>query len=80
MASGGAELSRFPAELTVTLTDGRTVTECFNQEQMAQFMRESLLECVQKGEPVVVFDGDRIEIPAERVASVQVTVQHPVGV
>ena len=73
-------MSRFPAELTVTLTDGRTITECFNQEQMAQFMRESLLDCVRKGEPVVVFDGDRIEIPAERVASVHVTVQQAVTV
>jgi hypothetical protein len=73
-------LSRFPAELTVTMTDGKTVTECFNQAQMAQFMRETLLECVRKGEPVVVFDGEPIEIPAERVASVQVVVQDPVAV
>lgn len=72
-------MSRFPAELTVTLTDGRMITECFNQEQMAQFMRESLLDCLRKGEPVVVFDGDRIEIPAERVVSVHVTVQHAVS-
>jgi hypothetical protein len=72
-------LSRFPAELTVTLTDGRTITECFNQEQMAQFMRESLLECIRKGDPVVVFDGDRIEIPADRVVSVHVTVQQAVS-
>lgn len=62
------------------MTDGKTVTECFNQAQMAQFMRETLLECVRKGEPVVVFDCEPIEIPAERVASVQVVVQDPVAV
>jgi hypothetical protein len=73
-------VSRFPAELVVTLTDGNSVTECFNQAEMAQFMRQNVLECVRRGEPAVVFDGDRIEIPAERVASVQVVVQDPVAV
>lgn len=73
-------MSRFPAELVVTLTDGKTVTECFNQAEMAQFMREGLLDCVRRGEPVVVFDGDRIEIPPERIATVQVVVQHPIAV
>lgn len=68
-------MSRFPAELTVTLTDGRTFTECFNQLQMAQFMREELLETVRRGEPVVVFDGERVEIDAQHVASVHVVVQ-----
>lgn len=71
-------MSRFPAELTVTLRDGRTITECFNQAQMAQFMRENLIQCIRRGEPVVVFDGERIEIPASRVASVQVIVQEAV--
>lgn len=69
-------VSRFPAELIVTLTDGRTITECFNQSEMAHFMRESMLECLRAGEPVVVFDGERVEIPASRVASVQVLVQN----
>lgn len=73
-------MSRFPAELTVTLTDGRTFTECFNQLQMAQFMREQLLETLRKGEAIVVFDGERVEIEAGHVASVQVVVQHLVGV
>lgn len=68
-------VSRFPAELTVTLTDGRTITECFNQSQMAHFMRRSLLDCVRKGASIVVFDGERLEIPANRVASVHVVVQ-----
>lgn len=72
---GGTNVSRFPAELTVTLTDGRSVTECFNQSEMAHFMRENMLECVRHGEPVVIFDGERLEIPAARVKSVQVVVQ-----
>ncbi len=71
-------MSRFPAELTVTLTDGRTITECFNQAQMATFMREAMLEALRKGESIVVFDGERVEIEPERVASVQVVVQDPV--
>ena len=69
------DVSRFPAELTVTLTDGRTFTECFNQLEMAQFMRKTMLEDVRKGEPVTVFDGERIHIEAGLVASVQVVVQ-----
>lgn len=73
-------MSRFPAELTVTLTDGRTYTECFNQLQMAQFMRETMLECVRNREPIVVFDDERIEIEPQHVASVHVVVQNLVSV
>lgn len=73
-------MSRFPAELTVTLTNGRTLTECFNQAEMAQFMRKNMLDCLSRGEPLVVFDGERQEIPSDQVASVQVVVQHAVAV
>lgn len=73
-------MSRFPAELTVTLKDGRCVTEVFNQSEMAQFMKENVSECVRKGEPVVVFDGERVEIPAARVASVHVVIRGEVDV
>lgn len=73
-------MSRFPAELTVTLNDGRTFTECFNQAQMAHFMREAMLEALRKRETLVVFDGERIEIEPEYVASVHVVVQEAVGV
>ncbi len=72
-------MSRFPAELVITLSDGGTLTECFNQAEMAQFMRESMTESLQRGEPVVLFDGERMEIPAERVSSVQVVVQNTLG-
>lgn len=73
-------MSRFPAELIVTLTDGRTFTECFNQAQMAQFMREKMLESLRKGEPIAVFDPERVEIEPAKVASVRVVVQSPVSV
>jgi hypothetical protein len=71
-------VSRFPAELTVTCTDGRTFTECFNQAQMAHFMRNAMLELVRRGEPIVVFDGENVEIEAKRVASVHVVIQDAV--
>jgi hypothetical protein len=73
-------VSRFPAELTVTLTDGKTVTECFNQAEMAQFMRETMLESLRLGRSIVLFDGERHEFAPAQVASVQVTVKDPVGV
>lgn len=73
-------MSRFPAELTVTLTDGRTFTECFNQLEMAQFMRESMLESVRKGKSITVFDGERAEIEPQQVACVHVVVQHLVSI
>lgn len=73
-------MSRFPAELTVTLTDGRSVTECFNQAQMAHFMRNAMLASLRRGEAITVFDGESIEIAPERVASVEVLVRDPVSV
>ncbi len=72
-------MSRFPAELTVTLVDGRAITECFNQAQMANFMREAMLDSLRKGESIIVFDGERMEIEADRVASVHVVVQNAVS-
>lgn len=71
-------MSRFPAELTITLTDGRTLTECFNQAEMAYFMRENMMECVHRGETLVVFDGDRTEIAPAQVKSVHVLIQDAV--
>lgn len=69
-------MSRFPAELTITLTDGRTVTEYFNQTEMAQFTRRRMVARLGDGLPLIVYDGERVEIPAKRVASVQVIERH----
>ncbi len=65
----------FPAELAITLDDGRVVTEGFNQAQMAQLTRNRMLARLQDGLPLVHYDGERIEIPAERVVSVDVVVR-----
>lgn len=65
----------FPAELAITLDDGRIVTEGFNQAQMAQFTRNRMLARLQDGLPLVHYDGDRIEIPADRVVSVDVVLR-----
>jgi hypothetical protein len=43
-------------------------------------MRDHMMECLRAGKPVVVFDGERLEIAPERVASVQVVVQDLVAV
>lgn len=68
-------MSRFPAELIVTLRDGSSVTEYFNQAEMAQFTRTAMLESIRNGRPVVVFDGETMQIAPERIESVQVVVQ-----
>lgn len=73
-------MSRFPAELVVTLSDGRAVTECFNQAEMAQFTRANMLDRLRRGEALVLFDGEAVEIPATQVSSVQVIVQDRVAV
>lgn len=72
-------MSRFPAELIVTLTDGSSVTEYFNQAEMAQFTRATILECIKNGDPVLVFDGETKRIPPERVSAVKILVQDAAG-
>ncbi|MGZ3498029.1 MAG: hypothetical protein ACXVAK_10765 [Vulcanimicrobiaceae bacterium] len=68
-------MSRFPAEVTITTIDGERITECFNQTEMAFFVREALLAQVEKGETLVAYDEEPHEIPASRVARVEVHVQ-----
>lgn len=68
-------MRHFPAELAITLDDGRTITEGFNQAQMAQFTRHRMLARLQDGLPLVHYDGERIEIPADHVVSVDVVVR-----
>lgn len=68
-------MSRFPAELTVTLHDGRQITECFNQAEMAHLLREEMLQRLKRGESLVIYDGDEYVIRADQVASVHVLVQ-----
>ena len=68
-------MRRFPAEVTITTTDGERITECFNQTEMAYLVRESLVAQAEKGEALVAYDEGLHEIPADRVASVEVHVQ-----
>lgn len=65
-------MTHFRAELTITLYDGTTVTECFTQAEMAHFTRDRMLARLRKDLPLVSYDGERREIPAGEVASVDV--------
>lgn len=64
------------AELWIRLTDGRMLRERYNQPEMAQFIRGRMLACLRRGEPLSCFDGEDLEIPAERVASIELIVGH----
>jgi hypothetical protein len=59
-------------ELTIRTTDGRAVTERYNQVAMAYLTRSGMLQTIARGEPLVAFDGDEHVIPAEHVASIEV--------
>jgi hypothetical protein len=67
-------MSRFLAEVTITLRDGKTIVERYNQAEMAQFTCRNMLALLREGAPLVAFDGESLEIPADRVASVDVSV------
>jgi hypothetical protein len=65
-------MSRFPAELTITLHDGREITECFNQAEMAHVRHGELLDRLRAGESLVVYDGEEYVVEAGHVASIVV--------
>jgi hypothetical protein len=52
------------AELWIRLKDGRSFCERYNQLAMAEFMRESMIELMSRGEAVVCYDGEERVIPA----------------
>ena len=64
------------AELWIRLTDGRTLRERYNQLEMAQFTRRAMVACLERGAPLRCFDGEDLEIPAERVARIELIVGH----
>lgn len=43
---------------------------------MAQFMRRTMLACLERGAPLRCFDGEDLEVPAERVARIELIVGH----
>jgi hypothetical protein len=58
-------------ELRVYLRDGRSICERYNQREMAEFVRESMLERLHHLEPLVCFDGEEVTIPAHRVDRIE---------
>jgi hypothetical protein len=64
------------AELWIRLDDGRSYCERYNQREMAEFMRENMLERVSQGETLVCYDGEAVEIPAKSVKRIDFVVPH----
>ena len=64
------------AELWIRLKDGRSVCERYNQREMAEFMRENMLDKVSHGETLVCYDGEPIEIPAKSVKRIDFVLPH----
>jgi hypothetical protein len=64
------------AELWIRLNDGRTLRERYNQREMAEFTRRTMLACLESGAPLRCFDGEDLEIPADRVARIELIVGH----
>lgn len=65
-------------ELWVRLRDGKSVCEHYNQREMAEFVRDNMLERISHSMPLVCFDGDSIEIPAQNVDRIEVVVPYEV--
>ncbi len=62
------------AELRIRLSDGSTLRERYNQPEMARFIREEMVGCLERGAPLHCFDGEHVEIPAERVTRIELLV------
>lgn len=63
-------------ELWIRLNDGRSYCERYNQLEMAEFMRESMLDCISRGDPLTCFDGEELVIPAAEVRRIDLLVAH----
>jgi hypothetical protein len=59
-------------ELRVYLRDGRSVCERYNQREMAEFVRENMLERMKHRMPLVCFDGEQIAIPSQHVERIEI--------
>jgi hypothetical protein len=64
------------AELWIRLNDGRTLRERYNQIAMAEFIREAMIDCLERGAPLHCFDGDHVQVPAELVRGIELVVAH----
>ncbi|MBV8638084.1 MAG: hypothetical protein JO322_08345 [Candidatus Eremiobacteraeota bacterium] len=65
-------MSELATELWVYLRDGRRVCERYNQREMAEFVRENMLERMTHHMPLVCFDGEQIQIPSESVERIEI--------
>jgi hypothetical protein len=64
------------AELWIRLADGRSICERYNQREMAEFVRESMVERVSLGQPVICYDGEAVEVPARDVRRIDFVLVH----
>lgn len=62
------------AELWIRLKDGRSIRERYNQLEMAEFMREAMLDRLIQGKPLVCFDGEELEVAANDVRRIDLLV------
>ena len=67
------------AELWVRLKDGRSVRERYTQLEMAEFMREAMLDRLTRGEDLVCYDGEERVIPAHLVKRIDLLMSHEVS-
>lgn len=65
-------MSELATELRVYLRDGRRVCERYNQREMAEFVRANMLERVKHSMPLVCFDGEQVQIPAQAVERIEI--------
>lgn len=66
-----------PAELWIRLVDGRSIRECYNQREMAEFMREMMLERLSCGKTLHCYDGESFDVPADSVKRIDFVLGHP---
>lgn len=65
-------MSELATELRVYLRDGRSVCERYNQREMAEFVRKNMLERMEHKMPLVCFDGEQVQIPAQAVERIEI--------
>jgi len=64
------------AELWIRLKDGRSLCERYNQLSMAEFIREGMLDKVERGEAIFCYDGEETEVPADLVKRIDLMLSH----
>ncbi|MBV8148453.1 MAG: hypothetical protein JO092_05120 [Candidatus Eremiobacteraeota bacterium] len=65
-----------PAEIWIRLRSGRSICERYNQLEMAEFMKGAMVERLRRGEPLICFDGEPEQIPADQVERIDLLLAH----